>query len=125
MTLNVLQKTTKADIDKIKKQGRVVWLFIKFKLKHSKISDAGADTLPKRLQHHRFPFAEGDGWTEKVESQRALGVATLPGLSSATNTSSICGPLTVGAMYRTSWAPFKIGAQLPLQVQSLNISHFP
>lgn len=40
-------------------------------------------------------------------------------------TPPVRGPLTVGAMYRTTWALFKIGAQLPLQVQSLNISHFP
>lgn len=102
--------------------------FIKFKVKEisqNLVSDGDAGAPLKAAAASQVSPPEGAGWNEKVESQRAFCVTTLPGLSSATNTSPICGPLTVGAMYRTSWALFKIGAQLPLQVQSLNISHFP
>lgn len=40
----------------------------------------------------------------------------LPSIVQALSPPPICGALTVGAMYRTSWAPFKIGAQLTFQV---------
>lgn len=68
----------------------------------------------------QFSSAE-DGWKEKVESQRAFCVAALTGVSNHQHSKifplpPICGPVTVGTMYRTSWTLFKIGAQLTLQV---------
>lgn len=58
---------------------------------------------------------------KKEESHRAFCVAALAGVNGHQHSRlspphPICGPLTGGAMYRASWALFKIGAQLTLQV---------
>lgn len=71
---------------------------------------------PRKERHPVFSLLEEGKWMKRWRaSVSPLWRGNLPPTLQAL-CSPICGPLTVGAMYRTSWAPFKIGAQLTLQV---------